>query len=155
LPPFFSRIVGKRAAGRRARTQLQDYQGDRRMRQRRSGRGRAATAASAATVTSASAGGAFALGLALRAGLGPAAGPAAAQPFADTASSAARYTRATTEPRLACSALASLELRDVVSITATEIAAQGNVPAHCRVSGTIAPEIAFEVNLPARWNERF
>ena len=28
-------------------------------------------------------------------------------------------------------------------------------PAHCRVSGMLSPEIAFEVNLPAKWNGRF
>jgi len=30
-----------------------------------------------------------------------------------------------------------------------------NVPEHCRVSGVLVPEIAFEVNLPTRWNGRF
>jgi feruloyl esterase len=29
------------------------------------------------------------------------------------------------------------------------------VPEHCRVTGLIAPEIGFEVNLPAAWNRRF
>jgi feruloyl esterase len=81
--------------------------------------------------------------------------PAYAQPFAAAESSAARYTRATIMPNLDCAALAGLDLREVVSATATEIPAEGNVPAHCRVSGMLAPEIAFEVNLPARWNARF
>ena len=110
----------------------------------------------AATATSGFASrGASALGLAIGIGLGLVIGQAAAQPFADAAASAARYTRATAEPRLDCSELATLTLRDIVSITATQIPAQGNVPAHCRVAGLLDPEIAFEVNLPARWNERF
>ena len=29
------------------------------------------------------------------------------------------------------------------------------MPAHCRVTGVLAPEIAFEVSLPAHWNGRF
>ena len=28
-------------------------------------------------------------------------------------------------------------------------------PAHCRVTGLLAPEIAFEVSLPSQWNGRF
>jgi feruloyl esterase len=33
--------------------------------------------------------------------------------------------------------------------------AETGTPAHCRISGVIDPEIAFEVNLPAMWNGRF
>jgi feruloyl esterase len=40
-------------------------------------------------------------------------------------------------------------------VQAEAIAESGAVPAHCRISGTLAPEIAFEVSLPARWNGRF
>src|SRR4029077_15061939 len=29
------------------------------------------------------------------------------------------------------------------------------VPEHCRITGLIAPEIRFELNLPAAWNRRF
>jgi feruloyl esterase len=29
------------------------------------------------------------------------------------------------------------------------------VPEHCRITGVIAPEVRFEVNLPAAWNRRF
>jgi Tannase and feruloyl esterase len=35
------------------------------------------------------------------------------------------------------------------------VAATPGVPAHCRVTGVLAPEIAFEVSLPDRWNGRF
>ena len=42
-----------------------------------------------------------------------------------------------------------------MTIRAAEIPATQSVPGHCRVTGTLAPEIAFEVSLPARWNGRF
>jgi feruloyl esterase len=42
-----------------------------------------------------------------------------------------------------------------VQISARAVAADGAAPAHCRVSGVIDPEVAFEVNLPAMWNGRF
>ena len=35
------------------------------------------------------------------------------------------------------------------------MAATADTPQHCRVTGVIAPEVAFEVNLPDRWNRRF
>jgi feruloyl esterase len=59
------------------------------------------------------------------------------------------------KPSGACEQLAQLKLTDVVQIGATSIAANGKVPAHCRVSGMLDPEIAFEVSLPAAWNGRF
>ena len=33
--------------------------------------------------------------------------------------------------------------------------AAADTPQHCRVTGVITPEVAFEVNLPDRWNRRF
>ena len=35
------------------------------------------------------------------------------------------------------------------------VAATAETPQHCRVTGVITPEVAFEVNLPDRWNRRF
>ena len=35
------------------------------------------------------------------------------------------------------------------------VPADAAAPAHCRVTGLLAPEIAFEVSLPAKWNGRF
>src|SRR5262249_59278434 len=35
------------------------------------------------------------------------------------------------------------------------VGAAAGAPEHCRATGTIAPEIHFEVNLPAAWNRRF
>ncbi|HUO68588.1 MAG TPA: tannase/feruloyl esterase family alpha/beta hydrolase, partial [Gammaproteobacteria bacterium] len=82
--------------------------------------------------------------------------PAAhAQTFADAKSSRAGYSGGSFAPKLGCEALAELKLPEVVKLGATAIAAQGPTPAHCRVSGIIDPEVAFEVNLPAGWNGRF
>lgn len=82
--------------------------------------------------------------------------PAAfAQAFSAAKSSVVNYTRADHEPRSACADLARFRTADILSLEAREIPADGAAPAHCRVTGTLAPEIAFEVSLPARWNGRF
>jgi feruloyl esterase len=78
-----------------------------------------------------------------------------AQAFAEAAQSAVRYTDAPVSPRRACAELGSIKGKDVVDLQAREVAASGTAPAHCRVTGTIAPEVAFEVSLPAKWNGRF
>ena len=78
-----------------------------------------------------------------------------AQPFAEAKSSRAGYSGGSLAPKLGCEALAELKLSEVVKLAASAIPAQGPTPAHCRVSGVIDPEVAFEVNLPAAWNSRF
>jgi len=83
-----------------------------------------------------------------------AAAPLHAQPFADATRSSAGYSAGTIMPKAECAELANLDLPELVEITARTIAAQGNVPAHCRVNGVLEPEVAFEVNLPAAWNGR-
>jgi feruloyl esterase len=90
-------------------------------------------------------------GIALSAVMLPA---AHAQPFADARSSQARYSGGSLMPTAQCERLAALELDDLVEIAARTVAAEGAVPAHCRVSGVLEPEIAFEVNLPTPWNGR-
>jgi hypothetical protein len=80
--------------------------------------------------------------------------PAAAQPFANAKASRAGYTSAGIAPRGACEALAGFKAEDLAQISARSVAAEGAAPPHCRVSGTLSPEIAFEVNLPAQWNGR-
>src|SRR3979411_1741121 len=84
--------------------------------------------------------------------------PAAAQnrySFVDAAKSPLNFSRATVKPQIACQDVRSLAAGGM-SIQAVEIvAAADGVPEHCRVTGTIAPEIHFEVNLPATWNRRF
>jgi feruloyl esterase len=81
--------------------------------------------------------------------------PAAAQPFANASSSLAKYTAADTMPSKACEALSSFKGDGVVSIAARVVTATADTPKHCRVTGTITPEVAFEINLPDLWNRRF
>jgi len=78
-----------------------------------------------------------------------------AQTFANATSSVTGYSKGTIEPKQACADLTKLKLPELVSITAQMIAADGKVPAHCRINGVLDPEIAFQVNLPAGWNNRF
>jgi hypothetical protein len=84
--------------------------------------------------------------------------PAAAQngfSFTDAARSASGYARPTVRPQMACRDLLGLTDPDVSIISAEMIAAGDGVPEHCRVNGVLAPEIRFQVNLPAWWNRRF
>src|SRR6266566_9788397 len=86
------------------------------------------------------------------------AAPAAAQnrySFTDAAKSPLNFSKATVKPQIACPDVRSL-VSGGMTVGAVEIvAAAEGVPEHCRVTGTIAPEIHFEVNLPASWNRRF
>jgi feruloyl esterase len=83
------------------------------------------------------------------------AAPVLAQPFANAKSSLANYTVAEAGPARSCESLASFTGAGIVSIAARVVAATADTPQHCRVTGTIEPEVAFEVNLPERWNRRF
>jgi feruloyl esterase len=80
--------------------------------------------------------------------------PAAAQPFAEASTAGSGYTRATIAPKGACEGLSSFKTDELVKISARTVPAQSGAPAHCRVSGVLSPEIAFEVNLPSLWNGR-
>jgi hypothetical protein len=84
-----------------------------------------------------------------------AATPAHAQAFTDLKSALVDYSKADTEPRKACATLGAFKSKEIAQIAATSIAADATVPAHCRVTGLLSPEIAFEVSLPAKWNGRF
>ena len=77
-----------------------------------------------------------------------------AQLFVDADASVTNYTEAEIDPAMSCAALANLELRDVIAISTQTIPGEGEVPSHCRVDGTINPEITFQVNLPIAWNGR-
>jgi feruloyl esterase len=83
------------------------------------------------------------------------AGAASAQPFANAKASLAGYTAADTTPQKMCDSLASFKSDGLVTIQARGVAATADTPQHCRVTGVITPEVAFEVNLPDRWNRRF
>jgi feruloyl esterase len=78
-----------------------------------------------------------------------------AQAFARATSSLTDYSKSDLEPRRACAGLAEFRDKELVQIQARVVPEAANLPEHCRVSGVLAPEIAFEVNLPARWNGRF
>jgi feruloyl esterase len=84
-----------------------------------------------------------------------AAAPARAQAFADLKSALVDYSKAEIEPRKACETLGKFKSKEIVQIAAAMTAAAAAAPAHCRVTGLISPEIAFEVSLPAKWNGRF
>jgi len=80
---------------------------------------------------------------------------ARAQAFAGAAGSASRYSQARIAPHRSCESLGQFSARELVTLTAQAVAATTAAPAHCRVSGVLSPEIAFEVSLPAHWNGRF
>jgi feruloyl esterase len=80
--------------------------------------------------------------------------PALAQPFANAKTSLAGYAVADTAPRRACATLSSFDGEGLVSIAARVVAATPEAPQHCQVTGVIGPEVAFQVNLPDRWNRR-
>ena len=81
--------------------------------------------------------------------------PAFAQPFANARTSLANYTVADSTPAKSCESLAAFKGEGIISINARTVPAASDTPQHCRVTGVITPEVAFEVNLPDRWNRRF
>lgn len=97
----------------------------------------------------------FAGGLA--AALALAGSPALAQngySFLDAAKSALDYRVTPVAAQMACHDLAKFSGGQLTIIKAELVAATPRVPAFCRVTGVIAPEIQFEVALPANWNRR-
>lgn len=78
-----------------------------------------------------------------------------AQDFADLKSALVDYSRADLAPGQSCEKLGSFKSKDIAQINAEMMPETGLAPAHCRVTGLLSPEIAFEVSLPARWNGRF
>jgi hypothetical protein len=80
---------------------------------------------------------------------------AGAQAFANAKTSVANYSAADSAPRKPCATLSAFKGKDIVSIQARVVPATADTPQHCRVVGIISPEVAFEVNLPDKWNRRF
>ena len=80
---------------------------------------------------------------------------AQAQAFADVKQSAVHYDSAQRLPGKPCEGIAGYRTKDLLELHATAVAAAATIPAYCHVTGTLAPEIAFEVSLPAQWNGRF
>src|SRR5271156_6234528 len=86
------------------------------------------------------------------------AAPALAQngySFIDADKSAVHYSVATVKPAMSCEGVAHLSWASMTILSARSVPAADGVPEHCRVSGLIAPEARFELNLPANWNRRF
>jgi feruloyl esterase len=77
-----------------------------------------------------------------------------AQPFANARNSQAGYLGGELRPAASCADLDTSRIAYALEIAAVTVAAEGNVPEHCRVSGVLTPEIAFEVSLPTPWNGR-
>ncbi len=77
------------------------------------------------------------------------------QVFADLKSALVDYSKSDLTPRKTCESLAGFKAKEIVRINAAAIAAAPAAPFHCRVTGMLSPEIAFEVSLPAKWNGRF
>ena len=75
--------------------------------------------------------------------------------FIDAERSPVRYGVASAKPVMACGSLTGLATPDTTILSAVVVPAADGVPEHCRIAGLIAPEIRFEVNLPASWNRRF
>jgi hypothetical protein len=85
-----------------------------------------------------------------------AAAPAArAQAFSEMKTALVDYSKADNQPAKACEALGKFQSKEMVQITAAPASATAAAPAFCRVTGLLAPEIAFEVSLPDKWNGRF
>jgi Tannase and feruloyl esterase len=78
-----------------------------------------------------------------------------AQAFAAAKTSLSDYSKANISPHMNCEALGQYTARDLASIKAAAVPASAAAPAHCRVTGVLAPQIEFEVSLPRRWNGRF
>jgi len=80
---------------------------------------------------------------------------ASGQAFSEAKQSLVDYSKADLQPQIPCEALSGFKGVSVVQVTAAPQAASAAAPAHCRVTGMLSPEIAFEVSLPAKWNGRF
>ena len=81
--------------------------------------------------------------------------PSQAQVFADLKMSRVDYSKSDIEPRKMCDAMARYKAKDITQIAAVIRPAAAGVPSYCHITGLLAPEIAFEVSLPVRWNGRF
>src|SRR5215469_15824432 len=81
--------------------------------------------------------------------------PARAQVFADLKSALVDYSKADIEPHKSCESLGNFKSKEIAQIHAAEVPVAAVAPTHCRVTGLLTPEIAFEVSLPAKWNGRF
>jgi hypothetical protein len=84
-----------------------------------------------------------------------AASPVRAQVFADRKNALVDYSKSDMAPQKPCEALGRFQSKDIAQIAAVMVPRTEKIPAFCRVTGFLSPEIAFEVSLPANWNGRF
>ena len=75
--------------------------------------------------------------------------------FIDADRSAVHYSVAPMKAAMPCAAVPHLAWASMTVLSARTVPAADGVPEHCRVTGLIAPEVRFELNLPANWNRRF
>lgn len=79
------------------------------------------------------------------------AGSAAAETAAGTSPSTSQSHAASVTAQSACAAVAGKQV-DGVALAATMVEADKDIPAHCRVTGTLSPALNFEIRLPTAWN---
>ncbi len=77
------------------------------------------------------------------------------QSFDEPEISSVDYKKAEISPAKSCEEMGGFNGSDIVQIVAEKVSADSNTPGFCRVKGMLDPEIAFEVNLPEKWNGRF
>ena len=77
------------------------------------------------------------------------------QAFSEAKSALVDYSNATIAPAESCQAIGLYQSPQLRAIHSVHIAASPSAPSFCRVTGTLAAEIAFEIALPDRWNGRF
>ena len=75
-------------------------------------------------------------------------------PFANAGSGVIDYRAAVHKAQTRCKDLIATSNYEYTIISAKLIAADNNIPEHCRLSGLVQEEIRFEVNLPTEWNGR-
>ncbi|UCG88699.1 MAG: tannase/feruloyl esterase family alpha/beta hydrolase [Gemmatimonadota bacterium] len=74
--------------------------------------------------------------------------------FSEAASSAVNYSHAGARKQKNCHELQKFTDANLTILATESAPPNGDVPAYCRVSGMIAPEIEFRVSLPDDWNRR-
>jgi len=67
----------------------------------------------------------------------------------------ADYLNADKKPGKPCASMSRFKSKEILKLDAVSMPADDQIPAYCRVSGVMNPEIVFEVNLPEKWNGRF
>jgi len=75
--------------------------------------------------------------------------PVNSQAFTELNKALVDYSKADIVHDTNCDSLNQYKNNDIVQIEAVQLAAYGQTPEQCRVSGLLNPEIAFEISLPS------